>query len=64
MIHVVGVSASARTNKNTADLLKLALETLEKKGLDTQLIQLAEYKILPCQACNYQCLFTKEKTAL
>lgn len=61
MTNVIGVSASARINKNTADLLKLALQTLEKKGLETKLIQLAEHKILPCQACDYECLFTKEK---
>jgi len=61
MGHVVGVSASARTNKNTADLLKLALETLKKKGFETKLVQLANHKILPCQGCDYQCLFHKEK---
>ena len=55
------MSCSARVNKNTADLLNLALEVLNKKGLKTELIQLANYKILPCQSCNYQCLYHKEK---
>jgi multimeric flavodoxin WrbA len=58
---VVGVSCSARVNKNTADLLSLALEVLNKKGLETELIQLANYKILPCQGCDYQCLYHKQK---
>ena len=55
------MSCSARVNKNTADLLNLALEVLNKKGLKTELIQLANYKILPCQSCDYQCLYHKEK---
>ena len=61
MWKVSGVSASARVNKNTADLLNLALKTLAMKDVETELIQLASYKILPCQGCDYQCLFHKEK---
>jgi len=55
-MRVIGVSWSARINKNTADLLNLALETLRKRGIETELIQLAGFKIRPCQGCNYQCL--------
>lgn len=61
MWKVLGVSASARVDKNTADLLNLALKTLAMKDVETELIQLASYKILPCQGCYYQCLFHKEK---
>jgi len=58
---VLGISCSARVNKNTADLLNLALETLRAKGLQTELIQLANFKIFPCQRCDYQCLYHKER---
>jgi len=57
----IGVSCSARVNKNTADLLNLALDILKKKGVETELIQLANYRILPCKNCDYQCLYHKEK---
>lgn len=58
---VLGVSCSARVNKNTADLLNLALETLRVKGIKTEFIQLANFKITPCHGCDYQCLYHKEK---
>ena len=60
-MRVLGVSCSARVNKNTADLLNPALETLQAKGLQTELIQLANFKILPCQRCDYQCLYHNER---
>ena len=55
------MSCSARVNRNTADLLNLTLKTLQRKGLDTELIEPANFKILPCQGCNYQCLYHKER---
>ena len=61
---VVGVSCSARVDRNTADLLNLSLETLREKGLETELTQLANYKILPCQRCDYQCLYHKDARAI
>ncbi len=57
----MGVSCSARVNRNTADLLDLALQTLEDRGVETELLQLANYKLLPCQGCDYQCLYHKER---
>jgi len=58
---VLGISCSARVNRNTADLLNLVLETLRARSLQTELIQLANFKILPCQRCDYQCLYHKER---
>ena len=52
---------SARVNRNTADLPNLTLKTLQRKALDTELIQPANFKILPCQGCNHQCLYHKER---
>jgi multimeric flavodoxin WrbA len=60
-LKVIGVSCSARTNRNTADLLNLALTVLKEKGAETELVQLANYRIAPCQGCDYECLFHKEK---
>jgi len=48
-------------NKNTADLLNLALATLKEKSVETELIQLANFKVSPCQGCNYQCLYHEKK---
>ena len=55
------MSCSARVNKNTADLLNLALSTLKEKSVETELLQLANFKVSPCQGCDYQCLYHKEK---
>jgi len=60
-MQIQGVSCSARVDRNTADLLNLTLKTLQRKGLDTELIEPANFKILPCQGCNYQCLYHKER---
>ena len=54
---VIGVSCSARVDRNTADLLNLALTALGEKGVETGLIQLAKFRILPCRRCDYQCLY-------
>lgn len=56
----IGVSCSARIDRNTADLLNLALMALGEKGVETGLIQLAEFRILPCQRCDYQCLYPEK----
>lgn len=58
---VLGVSCSARLDRNTADLLNLSLETLRSKGVETELLQLANFRILPCQRCDYQCLSNGER---
>jgi multimeric flavodoxin WrbA len=57
----VGVSCSARVDKNTADLLKFALNLLKRRGLETELIQLANFDIRPCRLCDYQCLYHRER---
>jgi len=57
----VGVSCSARVDKNTADLLKFALNLLKDKGLETELVQLANFEIRPCRLCDYQCLYHRER---
>jgi multimeric flavodoxin WrbA len=51
-VKVVGIVGSARREGNTEILVRLALEEIEKEGLETELISLAEKKVKPCDACR------------
>lgn len=48
---VFAINSSARKDGNTAILLRLVLEELEKAGVETEMIQLAGQRIEPCRAC-------------
>jgi multimeric flavodoxin WrbA len=52
---VVGIVGSPREGGNTEDMTKLALEEIQKEGLETELVTLAGKKIAPCDSC-YACL--------
>jgi multimeric flavodoxin WrbA len=49
---VVGIVGSGRKRGNTETLTRIALEEIEKKGLETELISLAGKKIEPCDGCR------------
>jgi len=49
----LGICGSPRREGNTKYLLKLALEELEKLGVETKEVFLAEYEIKPCTSCRY-----------
>ena len=49
---VVGIVGSPRPIGNTEALTRIALEEVEKEGLETELISLAGKKIEPCDACG------------
>ena len=49
---VVGVVGSARRGGNTEILTQMALDEIEKEDIETELIRLAEKKILPCDGCR------------
>ncbi len=51
MMKVVAINGSARNDGNTAILINKVLETLNKEGIETELIQLADNQINPCKAC-------------
>ncbi len=51
VMKVVGVSGSSRMNGNTTIIIKTIFEELNKAGIETELIQLADIDILPCRAC-------------
>ncbi len=48
---VVGISGSSRKDGNTAIIINTIFEELNKAGIETELIQLADIDIQPCRAC-------------
>ncbi|WP_206808556.1 flavodoxin family protein [Paradesulfitobacterium ferrireducens] len=56
---VVGFCGSPRVKGNTEFLVGTALEQLQKQGIETELIRLADKKIDQCSGC-YACVNTKE----
>jgi len=54
---VVGIVGSPRLGGNTETLTRIALEEVQKEGLETELISLAGKKIEPCDGCR-KCLAT------
>ena len=48
---VIGINGSARKDGNTALIISKVLDKLNKEGIGTELIQLAEYEIQPCRGC-------------
>jgi multimeric flavodoxin WrbA len=57
---VVAFNGSARKDGNTAILVQQIFQPLEKQGIATELIQLADMKITACRAC-YQCFENKNQ---
>lgn len=57
---VTAFNGSARKDGNTALLIKHAFESLEKEGIETELVQLAGRPIHGCIAC-YQCFNRKDR---
>jgi multimeric flavodoxin WrbA len=55
LLKALAINGSHRKGKNTATLLRVTLEELQKNGVETELIELADYFIKPCSACN-RCL--------
>ena len=49
---VIGVVGSPRIRGNTEQLTEEALRIMQEQGIDTELVRLAEKKILPCTACG------------
>jgi multimeric flavodoxin WrbA len=57
---VIAFNGSARKNGNTAFLINVVLEELQKEGIETEHIQMAGQKIHGCRAC-YLCRKNKDK---
>jgi len=73
---IIGIVGSPRHGGNTEDLTRIALEEVQKEGIQTELIRLAEKKIEPCDGCrscietgechfkdDFESIFTKMKEA-
>ena len=52
MVKIIGVVGSPRIKGNTNFLVEKALESAEKLGADTEIIQLGKSNINPCIACE------------
>ena len=48
---IIGIVGSSRKGGNTETLTKIALEEIQKAGIETELITLADKEIKPCDAC-------------
>ena len=48
---VIGINGSSRKDGNTAIIIRTIFEELNKRGIETELIQLADVDIGPCHAC-------------
>lgn len=57
-MNVIAINGSARKDGNTAILMRIVLDELEKEGIETELYQLAGEKINGCTAC-YKCFEMK-----
>ena len=58
---VVAFNGSARKDGNTAILLRRVLAELEEQGVHTELVQLADKRLVGCRAC-LTCAETKDQT--
>ncbi len=57
---VVAINASARTDGNTAIMLRQALRMIEQAGIETELIQFGPKPLAGCNAC-YTCFKHKDR---
>lgn len=62
---VIGINGSSRKDGNTAIIIRKVFDELNKVGIETELIQLADYDIQPCRGCfackgRGNCMFSKD----
>lgn len=62
---VIGINGSARKDGNTTIIIGKVFDELDKEGIETELIQLADYDIQPCRGCfackgRGNCVFDKD----
>ena len=62
---VLGVNGSSRKDGNTALIMKIVFEELEKEGIETEMIQFSGNIIEPCKGCfackgKNNCVFKKD----
>lgn len=52
MSKIIAINGSPHANGNTSAMLDFAFSIAEKKGIETEKINLSEFKIKPCLACG------------
>jgi multimeric flavodoxin WrbA len=52
-LRVIGIKASPRDDSISASLLKVSLMVLNEKGIDTKIVNLWNYRVLPCTGCGH-----------
>lgn len=52
----LALAVSARQHGNCYDFAAFTLEQLAQAGVETELINFNDYRITPCQGCNYECV--------
>lgn len=62
---VIRINGSSRKDGNTAIIICKVVDELNKEGIETELIQLADYEIQPCRGCfackgRSNCVFAKD----
>lgn len=62
---VIGINGSAKKDGNTAIIIGKVFKELSKMDIETELIQLADFDILPCRGCfackgHGNCVFTND----
>ena len=67
-MRVIGINGSSRKDGNTAIIIGKVFDALNKEGIETELIQLADYEIQPCRGCfackgRGKCVFAKDSFA-
>ena len=63
---VIGINGSSRKDGNTAIIISNIFDKLNKEGIETELIQLADYEIQPCRGCfacksRGNCVFSDQR---
>ena len=48
---VIGINGSARKDGNTAIIMNIVFDELNKQGIETELVQLSDKIIAPCKGC-------------
>jgi len=52
---VIALVCSARRKGNCYNLAETILEHLKTKGFETEILNAYDYKITPCNHCDYEC---------
>lgn len=68
MTKVFGINGSSRKDGNTAIIIGKVFDELNKEGIETELIQFADYEIQPCRGCfackgRGNCVFNNDSFA-